>query len=102
PSAARVYDFLLGGGHNFASDRAVGEQVLRILPNGRRIAASNRGFLRRAVHYMLDQGITQFLDLGSGIPTVGNVHEVAQRRNPEAKVVYVDHDDVAVAHSELM
>lgn len=102
PSAARVYDYLLGGGHNFMADRTVGERVLQVQPNGRQIAASNRAFLRRAVLYMLDQGIAQFLDLGSGIPTVGNVHEVAQRANPDARVVYVDYDEVAVAHSELL
>lgn len=102
PSAARVYDFLLGGGHNFPADRAVGQRVLQVLPNGGKIAASNRSFLRRAVLYMVEQGITQFLDLGSGIPTVGNVHEVAQHANPSCRVVYVDYDEVAVAHSELM
>jgi hypothetical protein len=102
PSAARVYDFLLGGGHNFASDRIVGEKVLQVQPNGRQIAGSNRAFLRRAVRYMVDQGITQFLDLGSGIPTVGNVHTVAQKLNPDSRVVYVDYDEVAVSHSELM
>src|SRR3954469_11469587 len=102
PSAARVYDYLLGGGHNFAVDRIVGEKVLRVLPNGGQIAASNRAFLRRAVLFMMEQGITQFLDLGSGIPTVGNVHEIAQQVDPKARVVYVDHDEVAVTHSELM
>ena len=102
PSAARVYDYLLGGGHNFAADRAVGEKVLRALPNGRQIASSNRAFLRRAVLHMVDQGITQFLDLGSGIPTVGNVHEVAQAADPMCRVVYVDNDEVAVAHSQLI
>ncbi|MDQ2881548.1 MAG: SAM-dependent methyltransferase [Actinomycetota bacterium] len=102
PSAARVYDYLLGGGHNFAVDRAVGEKVLQALPNGRQIASSNRAFLRRAVLYMIEQGITQFLDLGSGIPTVGNVHEVAQDANPMCRVVYVDNDEVAVAHSQLI
>jgi hypothetical protein len=102
PSAARVYDYLLGGGHNFSADRAVGEIVLRVQHNGRRIASSNRAFLSRAVRYMVDNGITQFLDLGSGIPTVGNVHEVAQRARPDCRVVYVDHDPVAVAHSRLM
>jgi hypothetical protein len=102
PSAARVYDYLLGGGHNFAADRAVGEVVLKVQPQGRQIAASNRAFLSRAVRFLADQGIRQFLDLGSGIPTVGNVHEVAQRANPEARVVYVDYDPVAVAHSQLM
>ncbi|MGH3925437.1 MAG: SAM-dependent methyltransferase, partial [Pseudonocardiaceae bacterium] len=99
PSAARVYDYLLGGGHNFAADRAVAAKVLHALPNGRQIASSNRAFLRRAVLYMVEQGITQFLDLGSGIPTVGNVHEVAQEANPMCRVVYVDNDAVAVAHS---
>ncbi|HEX3648361.1 MAG TPA: SAM-dependent methyltransferase, partial [Pseudonocardiaceae bacterium] len=102
PSAARVYDYLLGGGHNFAADRTVGEVVLKVQPHGRQIAASNRAFLNRAVRYLVDQGITQFLDLGSGIPTVGNVHEVAQQANPDCRVVYVDYDPVAVAHSQLM
>ncbi|WP_439098555.1 SAM-dependent methyltransferase [Amycolatopsis vastitatis] len=98
PSAARVYDWLLGGNHNFDADRAVGEKVIAVLPSGRQVAASNRAFLRRAVRYM----ITQFLDLGSGIPTVGNVHEVAQNANPGCRVVYVDYDEVAVAHSRLI
>jgi hypothetical protein len=98
PSAARVYDYLLGGAHNFAADRAVGERVLQVLPDGRQVAISNRSFLRRAVRYLVEQGITQFLDLGSGIPTSGNVHEIA----PAARVLYVDHDEVAVAHSDLL
>jgi hypothetical protein len=98
PSAARVYDYLLGGAHNFAADRAVGERVLQVLPDGRQVAISNRSFLRRAVRYLVEQGITQFLDLGSGIPTSGNVHEIA----PSARVLYVDHDEVAVAHSDLL
>ncbi|MFC0434299.1 SAM-dependent methyltransferase [Kutzneria buriramensis] len=102
PSAARVYDYLLGGAHNFAADRAVGEKVLSVLPDGRQVAISNRSFLRRAVRYLLEQGITQFLDLGSGIPTSGNVHEIAQQADPTAKVLYVDYDEVAVAHSELI
>ncbi|RZS32836.1 S-adenosyl methyltransferase [Herbihabitans rhizosphaerae] len=102
PSSARIYDYLLGGAHNFSADRTVGEKMLRAMPNATRIAGANRSFLRRAVLYMLEQGITQFLDLGSGIPTVGNVHEVAQGANPDAKVAYVDYDEVAVAHSELI
>jgi hypothetical protein len=102
PSAARVYDYLLGGAHNFAADRAVAEQVLHVLPDGRQVAISNRSFLRRAVRYLVDQGITQFLDLGSGIPTSGNVHEITQEAAPSARVLYVDHDEVAVAHSELL
>jgi S-adenosyl methyltransferase len=102
PSAARVYDYLLGGAHNFDVDRIVGKKVLQVQPNGRQIARSNRAFLTRAVRYLVDNGITQFLDLGSGIPTVGNVHEVAQRADPECRVVYVDYDAVAVAHSQLI
>ena len=102
PSAARVYDYLLGGAHNFAADRAVGERVLQVLPDGRQVAISNRSFLRRAVRHLVELGITQFLDLGSGIPTSGNVHEIAQRADPSARVLYVDYDEVAVAHSELL
>lgn len=102
PSAARVYDYLLGGAHNFEVDRIVGKKVLEVQPNGRQIARSNRAFLNRAVRFLIAEGITQFLDLGSGIPTVGNVHEVAQRANPDCHVVYVDHDPVAVAHSQLI
>jgi SAM-dependent methyltransferase len=101
PSAARVYDYLLGGGHNFAGDRVLAEKLVTVVP-ARDMARLNRAFLRRAVLYLLDAGITQFLDLGSGIPTVGNVHEVAQQENPDARVVYVDYEPVAVAHSELL
>jgi hypothetical protein len=102
PSAARVYDYLLGGAHNFDADRLVGERVLQVQPNGRQIARSNRAFMSRSVRFMISQGITQFLDLGSGIPTVGNVHEIAQHANPNCRIVYVDYDPVAVAHSQLM
>lgn len=102
PSAARVYDYLLGGAHNFDADRMVGEKVLAVQPNGRQIARSNRAFMSRAVRFMVSRGITQFLDLGSGIPTVGNVHEIAQHADPRCRVVYVDHDLIAVAHSELI
>ncbi|MDQ3402298.1 MAG: SAM-dependent methyltransferase [Actinomycetota bacterium] len=101
PSAARVYDYLLGGGHNFAGDRALAEKLVKVVP-ARDMARLNRAFLRRAVLYLVEQGITQFLDLGSGIPTVGNVHEVAQEANSDARVVYVDYEPVAVAHSELI
>ncbi len=102
PSAARVYDYLLGGAHNFDVDRLVGEKVLAVQPNGRQIARSNRAFMSRAVRFLVSKGITQFLDLGSGIPTVGNVHEIAQHADPRARVVYVDHDPIAVAHSQLI
>jgi hypothetical protein len=99
PSAARIYDYYLGGYHNFEVDRAFAEQALLITPHLRLTAQISRAFLRRAVRYLSGQGIDQFLDIGSGIPTVGNVHEVAQAANPDARVVYVDLDPVAVAHS---
>ena len=99
PSAARVYDYFLGGSHNFASDRAVAEQALMVKPDLPDVMRENRAFLRRAVRYMVDAGITQFLDIGSGIPTVGNVHEVVHSIDPTARVVYVDHDPIAVAHA---
>jgi hypothetical protein len=102
PNVARVYDYLLGGSHNFAADRAMAEQVLAVVPNTRRIAQANRAFLRRAVAFLATNGVTQFLDLGSGIPTVGNVHEIAQDAHPGARVLYVDIEPVAVTHSATM
>lgn len=102
PSMARTYDYMLGGGHNFAVDREVGVQIERAMPGLRHAARVNRAFLGRVVRFMMDQGIRQFLDVGSGIPTVSNVHEVAQSVDPLSRVVYVDRDPVAVAHSELM
>src|SRR5919197_2688282 len=102
PSAARIYDYLLGGAHNFAHDRELAERFLRAQPNAREIARLNRAFLRRVVLFMMENGVRQFLDLGSGIPTVGNVHEIAQQADPGTRVVYVDYEDVAVAHSDLM
>ncbi|MFC3890067.1 SAM-dependent methyltransferase [Lentzea rhizosphaerae] len=102
PSAARLYDYMLGGAHNFAVDRLAGDQMEAVMPHARSAARVNRAFLGRAVRFMVDQGIRQFLDIGSGIPTVANVHEVAQEEAPECRVVYVDRDPVAVAHSELI
>lgn len=102
PSAARVYDYLLGGGHNFEADRLAAKQVEQVQPKARGTARLSRAFLRRVVRFMADQGIRQFLDIGSGVPTVGNVHEIAQRVDPECRVVYVDRDPVAVAHSEMI
>jgi SAM-dependent methyltransferase len=99
PSAARIYDYWLGGCHNFAIDREVARQVTAMLPDTALIMQANRAFLHRAVNYLIGAGIRQFLDIGSGIPTLGNVHEVAQRAAPDARVVYVDIDPVAVAHS---
>lgn len=98
-SVARVYDYYLGGSHNFASDRAFADEVLQVYPELTSICRDNRDYLRRAVLYLSARGIDQFLDLGSGIPTAGNVHEIAQAVNPLTRVVYVDHDPVAVTHS---
>lgn len=102
PSAARVYDFYLGGFHNFAVDREMGRQAVRMWPDLPELMQANRGFLRRAVQFLVGAGVRQFLDLGSGIPTVGNVHEVAQRATPDTRVVYVDNDPVAVEHSRAI
>lgn len=102
PSPARVYDVHLDGAHNFAVDREAAAQVRQYMPELPLILRENRAFLRRAVRFLVDAGITQFLDLGSGIPTVGNVHEVAQGANPDCRIVYVDIDPVAVAHSKAI
>lgn len=99
PNVARIYDYFLGGQHNFAADREMARQLLAVEPSARYVAAQNRAFLGRAVRYLLAAGVRQFLDLGSGIPTQDNVHEIAQRGDPAARVVYVDNDPVAVAHS---
>lgn len=100
PSVARLYDFFLGGHHNYAPDRELGRRLLQAEPNARYIVAENRAFLGRAVRYLSEAGIRQFLDLGSGIPTQENVHEIAHRHDPEARVVYVDNDPGVVAHSK--
>jgi SAM-dependent methyltransferase len=102
PSGARVYDYFLGGAHNFAADRRLAEAIAAMTPDIGDTMRANRAFLRRAVRFLIGQGITQFLDVGSGIPTVGNVHEVAQQADPSARVVYVDIDPVAVSHSRAM
>lgn len=102
PSVARVYDFYLGGSHNFEADREFGRRALDAVPDAPVVARDNRAFLRRAVRYACAEGIDQFLDLGSGIPTSGNVHEVAREAGTGARVVYVDHDPVAVAHGQAL
>lgn len=99
PNPARMYDYYLGGAHNFAADRSLAEQAMSVQPGLARAARCNRRFLGRFVRYSVQAGIDQFLDLGSGIPTAGNVHQVAQQQNPAARVAYVDNESVAVAHS---
>jgi SAM-dependent methyltransferase len=100
PNAARIYDYAIGGVHNFAVDREFWRQTERVMPDAALVGRANRAFLGRAVRYLAGAGITQFLDIGSGIPTLGNVHEAAQGVNPQARVMYVDIDPVAVRQSQ--
>jgi S-adenosyl methyltransferase len=102
PSPARMYDYALGGKDNFEVDRAAVEAVAEFLPEFRQVAQANRGFLVRAVHELAERGIDQFIDIGTGIPTSPNVHEVAQRVNPDARVVYVDNDPMVMAHNRAL
>jgi SAM-dependent methyltransferase len=102
PSAARMYDYVLGGSHNFAADRALADQIVAALPDMPLLAQANRAFLRRAVQFLAAQGVRQFLDIGSGIPTRGNVHDIAEQAAPDARTIYVDFDPVAVAHSRAL
>ena len=98
-NAARIYDYMLGGAYNFAVDREQAAKILAQNPDMDYVCRANRDFLRRAVEWCLEQGIAQFLDLGSGVPTVGNVHEIALAQRPDARVAYVDFEPVAVAHA---
>ncbi|HZG03593.1 MAG TPA: SAM-dependent methyltransferase [Streptomyces sp.] len=102
PSVSRIYDYYLGGSHNFEADREAARRAIEAFPGLPKIMQANRAFMRRAVRFAVAEGVTQFLDIGSGIPTFGNVHEVAQAADPRARVVYVDNDPVAVAHSRAV
>ncbi|WBB52561.1 SAM-dependent methyltransferase [Verrucosispora sp. WMMD573] len=103
PSVARVYDYFLGGKDNFEVDRKVAEHALRITPDGPAAGQANRAFLRRVIRFLAtNAGIDQFLDLGSGLPTQGNVHEVAAEHNPNARVVYVDNDPIVLTHGRAL
>ncbi len=103
PSVSRIHDYYLGGSHNFEVDREAARKAMEFMPGLPKIMQANRAFLRRAVRYAVeDEGITQFLDIGSGILSFGNVHEVVQSAHPGAHVVYVDNDPVAVAHSQTV
>jgi S-adenosyl methyltransferase len=102
PSVARMYDYFLGGKDNFASDRRAAEEVARALPGVAGVARANRMFLRRAVRHVAGLGVEQFLDLGAGLPTQGNVHEVARAVHPRARVVYVDNDPVVTSHGRAL
>lgn len=100
PNTARIYDAALGGYAHFAADRAALDALLAVHPDALLGARANRAFLHRAVRFVAQQGVAQFLDVGSGLPTAGNVHEVVRRITPQAPIVYVDNDPVAVRHSQ--
>jgi hypothetical protein len=102
PNIARVNDYLLGGKDNFAADRQAAERLLAVAPQMKTIMAENRLFLGRAVRYLAEQGIRQFLDIGAGLPTQQNSHEVARSVAPDAHVVYVDNDPVVRSHCEAI
>ena len=100
---ARIYDYLLGGKDNYAADRAAVDAVLKVWPDGRFTARANRAFLGRVVRYLATEaGIRQFLDIGTGIPTAGNTHQVAQAVAPESRIVYVDYDPIVLAHARAL
>lgn len=102
PSPARMYDYYLGGHHNFAIDREAAETIRTVYSDLFLAARASRTFLRRAVTFLIQQGIDQFLDLGSGIPTLGNTHQIAQSFNPDARILYVDNDPTAVSHGQAL
>ncbi|GAA3684359.1 SAM-dependent methyltransferase [Nonomuraea antimicrobica] len=102
PSVARMYDYLLGGKDNFAADREAAARIIKISPNAKEISRDNRAFLGRAVRAVAELGIRQFLDIGTGLPTQENVHQVAQRANPSSRVVYVDNDPIVLVHARAL
>ncbi|MFG1710498.1 SAM-dependent methyltransferase [Nonomuraea sp. M3C6] len=102
PSVARMYDYLLGGKDNFAADREAAAQIIQLSPNAKEIAQANRAFLGRAVRAVAESGIRQFLDIGTGLPTQENVHQVAQRVSPGSRVVYVDNDPIVLVHARAL
>ena len=103
PNAARIYDFLLGGKDNFTVDREAAARLLELIPDGAVACQDNRQFLGRAVRYLTaERGIRQFIDIGTGLPTQGNVHEIAQGIAPEARVVYVDYDPIVITHANAL
>jgi SAM-dependent methyltransferase len=103
PHSARMYDFYLGGKDNFAADRETAEKAMRSWPAVRTAVRENRAFLGRAVRYLVaETGVRQFLDIGTGLPSANNVHEVAQAVAPESRVVYVDNDPIVLAHARAL
>jgi hypothetical protein len=103
PHSARVWNYWLGGKDNYAPDRAVGDQVMAMFPDITRLARADRAFLGRAVRYLAGEaGIRQFLDVGTGLPTADNTHEVAQAIAPESRIVYVDNDPLVLVHARAL
>ncbi|MCX5214126.1 SAM-dependent methyltransferase [Kitasatospora sp. NBC_00240] len=102
PHPARIYNYFLGGKDHFPADREAAEKVLAFAPATPSAARANRAFLQRAVRYVAGEGITQFLDIGTGIPTAGNTHEIAQQVDPAVKVVYIDNDPIVLAHARAL
>lgn len=101
-SPARMYDYFLGGKDHFAADREAAEKVIAAFPETRVLARANRHFLTRAIWYLAEHGVRQYIDLGSGLPTSPNVHEVARQVRPDARVVYVDSDPVVASHMRAL
>jgi O-methyltransferase involved in polyketide biosynthesis len=103
PHSARIWNYWLGGKDNYAVDRAAGDAWLAVHPEMRALARATRAFLGRAVHHLAqDQGVRQFIDVGTGLPSADNTHEVAQRVAPEARIVYVDNDPLVLAHARVL
>jgi hypothetical protein len=103
PHPARIYDYGLGGKNHFAADREMAEKAWVSMPSARISGRENRAFLGRAVRYLAgEEGIRQFLDIGTGLPTTGNVHEIAQQAAPESRIVYVDNDPLVLVHARAL
>jgi hypothetical protein len=102
PHPARVYDYFLDGKDHFLADRRAGEQVLEAVPTAKAMARANRAFLQRAVRFLAWAGIRQFLDIGTGLPTRGSVHQTVHEITPDARVIYVDNDPIVLAHSRAL
>src|SRR5207302_711638 len=102
PNIARVWDYWLGGKDNFAADRELAQKMLEVHPVSARMAQENRRFLGRAVSYVATRGIRQFIDVGAGLPTALNTHDIAQRADPGARVAYVDNDPIVISHARSL
>ena len=103
PHSARIYDYLLGGKDNFAADRAAAAEITKDWPNLSISMRANRHFMRRMTRYLAaEQGIRQFLDIGTGLPTAPNLHQVAQEVAPESRILYVDNDPIVLAHARAL